>query len=598
MESQKFLNAFGHIANAPGGVDRIREVIFELAARGELISGDDALEAVLLGSKADFIMGQAPPGLACNKSGTGTPFVKTGEFGSLYPEIKEWTTRPLKMAQSGDVLICVVGATIGKLNLGIDCAIGRSVAAIRSKGELETKYLYYCLMPFVIRLRIASRGSAQGVIGKSELSSIQLRCPSMAEQALIVAKVDELMALCDQLEKQQEARRALQIKARKALIQTVASKSASGEVLAGWGKLTDHFADLFSSPEDVEDLRGLILDLAVRGELVPQSIDDQRALDWFEQLNENDGASKGDKRSFAGGFVKDPPFPLPDGWAFFHLGAITLKIGSGSTPRGGREVYVKNGVTFLRSQNIWNDGLRLQDVVCILPEVHKKMAGSAVRPKDILLNITGASLGRCTLVPDQAVDMNVSQHVTIIRPMDERIRQYLHLCILSPYVQSMVWGRQVGMAREGLSKKVLEQFEIPVPPIAEQLRIVARVDELMRLCAKMEAQLRQARTTAESLAQAAVSSITGIAVTEEEAELKAPQTELIAPLRIGKPPEGPAQAPLASILVRHSGALSAKDLWQRFGGEIDGFYAQLKHEVAKGWIVEPEVAEMRERESA
>lgn len=226
------------------------------------------------------------------------------------------------------------------------------------------------------------------------------------------------------------------------------------------------------------------------------------------------------------------------------------------------------------------------------------MEGSAVHAKDILLNITGASLGRCALVPDQIGEMNVSQHVTIVRPRDSRIRRYLHLCMLSPYVQSMVWGRQVGMAREGLSKKVLEQFEIPLPPIPEQDRIVTRVVELMDLCASLDDQFRHAKAAAESLAQAAVSSITGIAVADEEAELKAPQTELIAPLRIGSPPSATAQAPLASILVRHSGSLSAKDLWQRFGGEIGSFYAQLKHEVAQGWIVEPEVAEMRERESA
>ena len=79
--------------------------------------------------------------------------------------------------------------------------------------------------------------------------------------------------------------------------------------------------------------------------------------------------------------------------------------------------------------------------------------------------------------------------------------------------------------------------------------------------------------------------------------MKAPQTELIAPLRLGTAPDLKAQAPLATLLARHNGEMSAKDLWQRFGSEIDDFYAQLKVEVVNGWILEPSVAEMREKQS-
>ena len=89
------------------------------------------MSLVDLGEVTETVMGQAPPGKECNKDGVGTIFVKAGEFGPRFPIEKEWTTKPLKFSKSGDVLICVVGATAGKINLGIDCAIGRSVAAIR-----------------------------------------------------------------------------------------------------------------------------------------------------------------------------------------------------------------------------------------------------------------------------------------------------------------------------------------------------------------------------------------------------------------------------------------------------------------------------------
>jgi type I restriction enzyme S subunit len=237
----------------------------------------------------------------------------------------------------------------------------------------------------------------------------------------------------------------------------------------------------------------------------------------------------------------------------------------------------------------------MDDVACITSEEHERMSGTAVLGKDVLLNITGASLGRCALVPMEFGEANVSQHVTIIRPTDPQVREYLHLCILSPYTQSMIWGRQVGMAREGLSKKVLEQFEIPLPPIAEQHRIVARVAELMRFCDVLEQQLQSSNELAERFAAASVTSITGFATEQEEEPMKAPQTELIASVCLGTAPDIKAQAPLATILARHNGEMAAKDLWQRFGGEIDTFYAQLKTEVAHGWILEPAVAEMRER---
>lgn len=98
---------------------------------------------------------------------------------------------------------------------------------------------------------------------------------------------------------------------------------------------------------------------------------------------------------------------------------------------------------------------------------------------------------------------------------------------------------------------------------------------------------------------AAVATLTGIAIEEDEdTAVKAPQTELIAPLRLATPPDIKAQAPLATILARHEGEMSSRDLWQRFGGEIDAFYAQLKTEVAHNWITEPEPAQVREKPTA
>jgi type I restriction enzyme S subunit len=145
-----------------------------------------------LGELSETVMGQAPPGSACNSSRRGTPFVKAGEFGERRPIIREWTTKPLKLAKSTDVLVCVVGATCGKLNLGADCAIGRSVAAIRPNPSLLNQgFLYAFLRGRTLRLRSGSQGSAQGVITREMLASIPMPLPPLAEQERIVKLLDE-----------------------------------------------------------------------------------------------------------------------------------------------------------------------------------------------------------------------------------------------------------------------------------------------------------------------------------------------------------------------------------------------------------------------
>ena len=116
-------------------------------------------------------------------------------------------------------------------------------------------------------------------------------------------------------------------------------------------------------------------------------------------------------------------------------------------------------------------------------------------------------MGRCTLIGDNFKEANVSQHVTIIRCTKLEIRKFLHLLLLSPYGQSMIWTRQVGVSREGLSKKVLEQFPILLPPLPEQHRIVAKVDQLMALCDKLEQQIDQSTNKQTDLLNAVIAKI-------------------------------------------------------------------------------------------
>ena len=161
-----------------------------------------------------------------------------------------------------------------------------------------------------------------------------------------------------------------------------------------------------------------------------------------------------------------------------RLGSLCAKIGSGSTPAGGRAVYTTTGPILIRSQNVYDDGLRLADVAHFSYETYSKR-GSHVEARDILLNITGASIGRCAIVPDPFVEADINQHVLILRLLDYSPQAYLHLAITSPVVQDAIMEQQVGATKEGLSAAKASNLLIPLPPLYEQTRIRDRVDEVL-----------------------------------------------------------------------------------------------------------------------
>ena len=184
---------------------------------------------------------------------------------------------------------------------------------------------------------------------------------------------------------------------------------------------------------------------------------------------------------FADGSVKciedEIPFDVPEGWAWSRLHSLTIKIGAGSTPTGGAAVYTTSGIKFIRSQNVYDDGLILNGIAYISEEINQKKSGSIVKPKDILLNITGGSIGRCALVPDDFDIANVNQHVIIIRLANLELRKYIHSVITSTYIQEQILSRQVGSGRGGLSAETLSTFLIPLPPLNEQVAIERKLND-------------------------------------------------------------------------------------------------------------------------
>lgn len=189
-------------------------------------------------------------------------------------------------------------------------------------------------------------------------------------------------------------------------------------------------------------------------------------------------------------------------WPRHLLKSLTTKIGSGATPAGGRNAYCDEGVPLIRSMNVHFGGFDRTGLVFLNNEQADRLSNVTVQTADVLLNITGASIGRVTIAPNDMAGARVNQHVTIIRPTSELSPKFLTIYLASPSIQRMIDEVQVGATRQALTKAMIEQFEIPLPPLAEQKRVVAKVDELMALCDQLETQQQERQTRHAALVQA------------------------------------------------------------------------------------------------
>ena len=194
---------------------------------------------------------------------------------------------------------------------------------------------------------------------------------------------------------------------------------------------------------------------------------------------------------------------VPEHWAVTKLGYIADKIGSGKTPRGGSKVYLKEGILFLRSQNVHDTGLMLKrtETIYISEEMDSEMSATRVRPGDILLNITGASIGRTCIVPANFPRANVNQHVCIIR-VPKNLQCYLSYFLKSVFVKSQIDAFQNGASREGLNFEQISQIVLCLPPSSvEILEIVNRlqndltfIDQLLAKTESASNLLKERRT--------------------------------------------------------------------------------------------------------
>jgi type I restriction enzyme, S subunit len=479
-----------------------------------------------LGKVIELISGQHIDTSNYNELGIGFPYL-TGpsDFGMINPIFTKWTEFPKVLAHKNDILVTVKGSGIGKLNIlhQDDVVISRQLMAIRSP-YISKDYLLLFLKSQYKILQEQKVGIAIPGIGREDINSMQLPLPPLAEQGAIVARVEELFKNIEALQEKTATRIILKKKLGSAALQNLTTATPE-DLPQNWHFLKQNFGTIFDEAANVKKLRETILQLAVQGKLTqawrhqnpnpePASELLKRIQGEKEQLVKEKKIKK--EKQLDSVSEEELPYELPESWVWCKLSEIASKLGAGSTPKGGKEVYLESGIKFLRSQNIYDDGIRLRGMAYINEATHLKMSFTHVKPKDILLNITGGSIGRCALVPDNFDEANVSQHVAIVRLVDLSLRDYIHILLISPLIQKLIMDVQVGVSREGLSMNKLKDFLVPLPPFTEQEAITAKVEELMQLCDELEKQIEHSKQQTEELMQAVVQEALQV---KEEVEL-------------------------------------------------------------------------------
>lgn len=667
MDAPKFISEFGHIANAPGGIAQLRLMIYQLAVTGLLTSrGEEQIDAGSLLVETESIRQglirdkqykrivklesesiRIPSGIELPPTWRWSRLLDLGEInprndaqdeasaaflpmsgvpqrhrGLLEIEPTKWAD--IKQGYThfalGDVVLAKItpcfengkAAIVSDLPDGLLFGAGTTelhVVRPLHPGILPA-YLYIFLRSplFTVEGENGMTGTAgQKRVPTDYFATRALPLPPTEEQVSIVAKVDELMALCDTLDTQQKERRKLQNALRQSTLQTVAAASSPRELETNWARLQHEFGAMFSRSEDLDSLRQLVMDFAVSGYFSEQDEADEPATELLAIIR------RAKEKGIAEGFMarKKHVKPevledtiLPPHWESVVLDEAISTIDAGWSPECLNHPR--------RDEFTWGV-LKTTSVqqLRFLPNEHKELPASLsprpqyeIRLGDILITRAGPKhrVGICCVVDVAPPRLMISDKLIRFHIVNELVEaRFVALCLSAGEPGRILERLKSGMAdsQMNISQDKLRSITIPLPPLLEQRRVLQNVERMMETIDTLERQRQGAMRLSESMASAAVATLAGITLNKDKDEpVKAPETELIAPLRMSRAPDVNDRAPLAALLARHNGEMSARDLWQRYGGDIDTFYGQLKREVAHGWVTEPEVAEVREKAGA
>lgn len=572
MDFKTFLENFDAIAEAPGGIPKLRSLILDLAMRGKLVpqnpEDDPAFELIekvrftkkhlindkkipkpknLDSIKDSDLPYEIPQEWLWVRLGEITKLLEYGtsekasevrddvpvfrmnniQNGKLLFDNFKYVSQSIKdlpklYLQNGDLLFNRTNSyeLVGKTGLFRGESNCYTFASYLIRISLFSEYISSEFVNLVINSSYFQQTQirpeivqqcGQANFNGTKLQNTLIPLPPLAEQKRIVEKVDELMGLCDRYEAAKKTRDNLRQKLRGSAIASLMNAETDEELDVAWAFVRNNWHNLSQYPEDVNSLRQSALKLAFQGRLTQQFTETPSASELLKAIQEEQEEPVTKKNSRKKNTL-DPLncpgiFDVPQAWKWTYLDFVCEQIGDIDHKM---PTAVTQGVPFLSAKDLKDDGtLDFSDPKYISEEDYERLSRK-IKPRkgDIIYSRIGAKLGKARLVEVNTTFL-ISYSCCLIRPKYQFINvKYLRYFLDSKLAleQAISSTQSIGVPDLGLG--AIKQYKIPYPPLGEQKRIVAKVDELMQLCDQLEASLRQSQQRAESLAASAINHLT------------------------------------------------------------------------------------------
>ncbi|WP_188036691.1 restriction endonuclease subunit S [Pseudomonas sp. EZ-C24] len=544
------------LAGAPNGIKKLRELILELAVRGKLVPQDPSDEPAsqllkrIAVEKARLVAeekikkqkplveidqedkpfdvptnwewvriaavghdwGQKTPGQAFTYIDVGAIDNAAGIIST--PQVIMATDAPSrarKMVRPGTVIYSTIRPYL--LNVAVideayeqEPIASTAFAIIHPYLEMPARYfLYYLRSPVFVRyVESVQMGIAYPAINDGQFFSGLIPLPPVAEQHRIVAKVDELMALCDRLEAQQVDVERTHAQLVQALLDSLIQASDATDFAANWQSLAEHFQTLFTTEPSIDALKQTLLQLAVMGKLVPQDPSDEPADDLLvkiateiAQLHSEGKIRK--PKSIIPVSTEDAAFEAPQGWKWLRLSQITRQLGDGLH---GTPIYNQDGeFHFVNGNNLKGGKIVIKPETKTVSETEYSKHKKPLDEQSLLVSING-TIGNVAFYNSEKIVLGKS--ACYLNLANGVSKHFVRLLIEAPGFMKYALKSATGTTIKNLGLKAMNDYPIALPPLNEQHRIVAKVDQLMALCDQLKNRLTQARQLNEQLASTLV----------------------------------------------------------------------------------------------
>jgi type I restriction enzyme S subunit len=503
MDAQRFLAEFGHIANAPGGMARLRQMVLILGARGDFIEKSESFLECQLEELGNWAIGSGFPKQEQGKEDEEVLFAKVSDMNLPGNEKFISTTANtitfesaqrlrIKLHPAGTVIFPKIGGAIATNKRRVlirSTAIDNNCLGITPKAGTSTDWLFLVLSS--IDFSQYQAGTSVPALSQSKLGKIRCILPNPEEQSRIVAKIDELMVLCDKLEAQQQERRKLQNNLRQSTLQAVANANNPNELQLAWSRLSENFGKLFHVAEDLIDLNQCIKHLALKGlltvaqpgETIPSSITDL-TITSSSAVTET-----------------EMDWPIPKHWVWARcawLGDARLgKMLDAAKNKGELRPY-------LRNINVRWGKFDLTDVLKMRVEEHE-LPRVSVRKGDLVI-CEGGEPGRAAIWEGEE-EFVIQKALHRFRCNEALLPEYFLFCLEHDFWSGRLSRYYTGATIKHLTGRALCEYSIPLPPVEEQTRILSAANSLTDTVTNLAGNLIASTRTAEALAVAAVSSL-------------------------------------------------------------------------------------------